>query len=71
MRTAEQGVVASALPGGPSGFGGAGGLFSSLGNFGASPTPPGAIPNGTQARAPQQQQSRGLDGWLLDSLFGR
>jgi penicillin-binding protein 1A len=66
MRTAEQGVAASALPGGaPS----SGGLFSSLGNFGAAPTPPGAIPNATQAKAPAR--SGGLDTWLLDSLFGR
>jgi hypothetical protein len=66
MRTAEQGVVASALPGGaPS----SGGLFSSLGNFGAAPTPPGAIPDAPQAKAPAR--SGGLDSWLLDSLFGR
>jgi hypothetical protein len=44
-------------------------LFSSLGNFGAAPTPPGAIPNATQAKAPAR--SGGLDTWLLDSLFGR
>jgi penicillin-binding protein 1A len=64
MRSAEQGVVASALPGGSSG------LFSNLGIFGSSPspTPPGVIPNGP---TPKAQQSRGLDGWLLDSLFGR
>jgi penicillin-binding protein 1A len=62
MRSAEQGAVASALPGGSSG------LFSSAGIFGSPPTPPGGIPNATPAT---QQQSRGLDGWLLDSLFGR
>jgi penicillin-binding protein 1A len=66
MRTAEQGVVASTLPGGPPS---SGGLFSSLGNFGAAPMPPGAIPNATQAKAPAR--SGGLDTWLLDSLFGR
>jgi hypothetical protein len=44
-------------------------LFSSLGNFGATPAPPGAIPNAAPANA--KPQSRGLDGWLLDSLFGR
>jgi hypothetical protein len=43
-------------------------LFSSAGIFGSPPTPPGGIPNATPAT---QQQSRGLDGWLLDSLFGR
>ena len=66
MRTAEQGVVASALPGGSSV---AGGLFSSLGNVGGAPTPPGAIPNAAPASAPAR--SAGLDTWLLDSLFGR
>jgi penicillin-binding protein 1A len=64
MRNAEQGVVASALPGSaPSG----GGLFSGLGNFAdARPTPPSAVP----ASAPSRQGG-GLDNWLLDNLFGR
>jgi penicillin-binding protein 1A len=61
MRNAEQGVVASALPG-TSGSG----LFSRLGPFAeAAPTPPAAV----SANAPPQR--RGLDGWLLDNLFGR
>jgi penicillin-binding protein 1A len=59
MRGAEQGVVASALPGG------SGGLLSSLGNFGGAPTPPATIPASAAAR------SAGMDNWLLDSLFGR
>jgi penicillin-binding protein 1A len=69
MRTAEQGVVATALPGGAPSSGNSGGLLSSLGNFGTAPTPPGTIPNATQAKAPAR--SGGLDTWLLDSLFGR
>jgi penicillin-binding protein 1A len=66
MRSAEQGATPSLLPGGSSG------LFSSAGIFGSSsaPTPPSGIPNATRANAPAQQ-SRGLDGWLLDNLFGR
>jgi penicillin-binding protein 1A len=65
MRGAEQGATPSPLPGGTSG------LFSSAGIFGSSsaPTPPGTIPNGAPANA--KPQSRGLDGWLLDNLFGR
>jgi penicillin-binding protein 1A len=59
MRSAEQGVVASALPGG------SGGLLSSLGRFGGAPAPPAAIPAATPPR------SGGMDNWLLDSLFGR
>ncbi|HVV79957.1 MAG TPA: PBP1A family penicillin-binding protein [Pseudolabrys sp.] len=65
MRGAEQGATPSQLPGGTSG------LFSSAGIFGSSsaPTPPSAIPNAAPATA--KPQSRGLDGWLLDNLFGR
>jgi penicillin-binding protein 1A len=61
MRTAHQGVPVAALPAGTSG----GGLFSSFGNFAAAspaPVPPNEV-------APQK--SGGIDGWLLDSLFGR
>jgi penicillin-binding protein 1A len=56
MRNAEQGVVASALPGTSNG-----GLFSGLGRF-ADAAP---------AQANVQPQRGGLDGWLLDNLFGR
>jgi penicillin-binding protein 1A len=64
MRTAHQGVPVAALPNGSGG----GGLFQTLagvfsGNQG--PTPPADIPQQTRA------QGRGLDGWLLDNLFGR
>ena len=57
MRAAHQGVPVAALPGGNSG-----GLFSGFGNFAAAPSPT------TTDAAPA---SRGLDGWLLDNLFGR
>jgi hypothetical protein len=65
MRGAEQGATPSPLPGGTSG------LFSSAGIFGSSsaPTPPASVPNAAPANA--KPQSRGLDGWLLDNLFGR
>jgi penicillin-binding protein 1A len=65
MRGAEQGVVASALPGGSSGNGG---LFSSLGNFGSTPAPPATI---SASNTPAPARSAGMDNWLLDSLFGR
>jgi penicillin-binding protein 1A len=66
MRGAEQGATPSPLPGGSSGlFSSAGGIFGSS----SAPTPPDAIPNAAPANA--KPQSRGLDGWLLDSLFGR
>jgi penicillin-binding protein 1A len=62
MRGAEQGVVATALPGGNNG------VLPGFGTVaGAGPTPPAAIPAGTTAPA----KSAGLDDWLLGSLFGR
>jgi penicillin-binding protein 1A len=66
MRSAHQGVPVAALPGGSS----AGGLLDTLaGAFssGGAPTPPAEIPQPQR----QAQSSRGLDGWLLDNLFGR
>jgi hypothetical protein len=44
-------------------------LFSGIFGSSSGPTPPGAIPNSASANA--KPQSRGLDGWLLDNLFGR
>jgi penicillin-binding protein 1A len=65
MRTAHQGVPVAALPNGSGG----GGLFQTLaGVFSGNqaPTPPADI-----SQQPRAQASRGLDGWLLDNLFGR
>jgi penicillin-binding protein 1A len=67
MRGAHQGVPVAALPGGNSG----GGFLQALsGAFSGSqsPTPPADIP---QPAAAQPQRGGGLDGWLLDGLFGR
>jgi penicillin-binding protein 1A len=65
MRTAHQGVPVAALPNGSSG----GGFFQTLAGVFSSnqaPTPPADIP-----QQPRAQAGRGLDGWLLDNLFGR
>jgi penicillin-binding protein 1A len=64
MRSAHQGVPVAALPGSNSG---GGDFFQTLAGAlsGQAPTPPAPIP-GQRAQA-----SRGIDGWLLDNLFGR
>nr|AAP58505.1 putative penicillin-binding protein [uncultured Acidobacteriota bacterium] len=65
MRTAHQGVPVAALPNGSSG----GGFLQTLAGVfsnGQAPTPPAEIP-----QQPRAQAGRGLDSWLLDSLFGR
>jgi penicillin-binding protein 1A len=63
MRSALQGVAPTALPGVngswlPS-FGGSSGGYGTGAQSGAAPA------------RPQQQERGGLDGWLLDKLFGR
>jgi len=76
MRSAHQGVPVAALPG----TGGSGGLFSGLfggssapvpdrSTVGAAPVPPADVGRTTSASA--HGGSPGLDGWLLDNLFGR
>jgi penicillin-binding protein 1A len=73
MRAAHQGVVASALP---TSWGG--GLFSNVADnspaFGAA-TPPALIGGSAHpASTPVAQRpasAGGMDGWLLDKLFGR
>jgi len=77
MRGAHQSVPVAALPGAPAN----GGLFSGLfGNTNApvpAPTPVSSAPRppapiGPQAaNAPTTSGSGGLDGWLLNNLFGR
>jgi len=74
MTSAHQGVPVADLPGS-----GSGGLFSSLfggarssapvppSTVGAAPSPPASIP----AAAATNQANAGLDGWLLNNLFGR
>jgi len=68
MRAAHQGLPVASLPGEANG----GGLFSEL--FGgraapAQPMPPAAVQ--PAAAAPQTTGAGGLDGWLLNNLFGR
>jgi len=64
MRSAHQGVAAAALPGqaGPS--------LASVFDRIATPTPPGAVSTSPRPQRPQQPAA-GLDGWLIDTLFGR
>jgi len=65
MRPAHQGVAAAALPGqaGPS--------FASIVERALAPTPPGTVGNRAPPASQPQQSSGGLDGWLIDTLFGR
>lgn len=72
MRSAHQGVPIAALPGGPA----RGGFLSSVAQA-VAPSPPGAInPPGNRPPPPTRTSVRpeaanGLDGWLMDRLFGR
>jgi penicillin-binding protein 1A len=77
MRSAHQGVPVAALPGtgGSSGhnflfglFGGTRASLPAASTVGAAPMPPADI--GAKA-APARGESGGLDGWLLNNLFGR
>ncbi len=70
MRGAHQGVPVAALPGEPPG-----GVFSGLfnGNAPARETdglaPPAPIQSASKRRL--RADGAGLDGWLLNNLFGR
>jgi penicillin-binding protein 1A len=66
MRGALQGVPVANLPGYSSG----GGLFAGLfgGNDAPPPRPPAPVAGNGQ---PTTTGSGGLDGWLIDSLFGQ
>jgi penicillin-binding protein 1A len=66
MQAAQQGVPVASLPGSSSGGGLLAGLFGD--DRSPPPRPPGRI---EQANAGQATRSGGLDGWLLNNLFGR
>src|SRR6266699_5738147 len=75
MRSAHQGVAVAALPGSQ-----AGNLFSNLVQAASqvsAPTASAPLPSGAPGRAaPTRTSARpeathGLDGWLMDRLFGR
>ena len=73
MTSGHVGVPVAALPGtGGSGGGLLSGLFGGTpdrSTVGAAPVPPGNV--GATASAQPRGASPGLDGWLLDNLFGR
>jgi penicillin-binding protein 1A len=65
MRPVHQGVAVAALPGKSSPS------FASVVERALAPRPPATVTQ-SPAQAPQPQQpSGGLDGWLIDTLFGR
>jgi penicillin-binding protein 1A len=74
MRSAHQGVAVAALPGSQAGRG-----FSNLMQAASQVTAPTAVPlpvSGAARPAPNRTSARpeaaaGLDGWLMDRLFGR
>jgi penicillin-binding protein 1A len=66
MRGAHQGVPVASLPGASSG----GGLFSGLFGSSSAPTPPAPV-QAAAARSSTTTGTGGLDGWLLNNLFGR
>jgi penicillin-binding protein 1A len=66
MRGAHQGVPVASLPGAP----GSGGLFSGLFGNSSRPVPPAPVQPAAATRA-ATTGSGGLDGWLLNGLFGR
>jgi penicillin-binding protein 1A len=66
MKVAHQGVAVASLSGVSSGP--VAGLFP---QFGGGPTPPAPVRGRPSAPPPPEQPSAGIDGWLLDRLFGR
>jgi penicillin-binding protein 1A len=70
MRTAHQGVAVAALPGG-------GGFFSNYATAQSGPAqhgrPPATVSTRTASAQPSQRPvaEAGIDGWLMDKLFGR
>ncbi len=72
MNAAHQGVPVADLPGTGGGlfsrlFGGGASAPAPPATVGAAPTPPASVP----AAATTNQANAGLDGWLLNNLFGR
>jgi penicillin-binding protein 1A len=65
MRAAHHGAAIAALPGVSSGPLAA--IFPQM----SFPLPPTQVPGRATAPSPQQPASTGMDGWLLDRLFGR
>ncbi|HEY6754607.1 MAG TPA: PBP1A family penicillin-binding protein [Pseudolabrys sp.] len=65
MRGAHQGVPVASLPGASTGN-----LFSGLFGSGSRPTPPAPV-QPIAASGAATTGSGGLDGWLLNNLFGR
>jgi penicillin-binding protein 1A len=65
MRGAHQGVPVASLPGASTGN-----LFSGLFGAGSRPTPPAPV-QPVAANGSATTGSGGLDGWLLNNLFGR
>ena len=68
MRAAQQGVPVASLPSAPSGGGLLSGLFGGSDQRAPLPTAP-VQPTASAART--ANGSGGLDGWLLNNLFGR
>ena len=72
MKTAHQGVPVAALPGGQSG-----GFFANVAQAASQIVPGTPMPaSGSSRPAPTRAAVRpeaasGLDGWLMDRLFGR
>ncbi|KRR00819.1 transglycosylase domain-containing protein [Bradyrhizobium valentinum] len=83
MRTAHQGVAVAGLPNSQRG-GFLSNLFQTASQVSAAPSPPAPAPSGSSHRPPPARTSApppnpnarpeaaaGLDGWLVDRLFGR
>jgi len=70
MKTAHQGVAPAALPGASSRWPGLPNLWSAPVAAAPSPTP-STPPTRVSADSPRPEADHGLDGWLLDRLFGR
>ncbi len=68
MRTAHQGVTVAALPGQP---GSTGPSLASIVRQALTAPPPANVEPSAGAQPQRTQPSGGIDGWLVDRLFGR